>query len=114
MNITKKIEELRKDKGWSVARLARESGIPTVSLRVMLGRKDVNNYSVTALQKIASVLGVSVSEITKTDEEESAKPKLSSGQMQLLKDAIDKTIENFFETDVKKKKAGRKRKYEMD
>jgi len=75
MNITKKIENLRKEKGWSVARLAREANIPTVSLRVMLSRHDSNNYSVTALVKIANVLNITVSELTKTDEEESAKPK---------------------------------------
>ena len=114
MNITNKIEHLRKEKGWSVARLAREANIPTVSLRVMLSRQDSNNYSVTALIKIANVLGVSVSELTKTDEEESAKPKLSSTQMELLKETIEKTIETFFETEIQKKKPGRKRKYNID
>lgn len=112
MNITSKIEHLRKEKGWSVARLAREASIPTVSLRVMLSRPDSNNYSITALSKIANVLHVTVSELTKTDEEESAKPKLSLTQMEQLKETIEKTIESFFETEIKKKKPGRKRKYE--
>lgn len=114
MNITAKIEQLRKEKGWSVARLAREANIPTVSLRVMLSRQDVNNYSVTALIKIANVLGATVSELTKTDEEESAKPKISVNQMEQLKVAMEQTIEEFFETEIKKKKPGRKRKYEVD
>lgn len=64
MNITARIEKLRKEKGWSVAKLAREAEIPTVSLRVMLNRTNVNNYGVDALIKIAEALGTTVSFLT--------------------------------------------------
>jgi len=76
MNITEKIQTLRKQKKWSVARLAREAGIPTVSLRAMLARQDPNAYNVKNLIKIAKALGVSVSYLT-MDEAEDEKPKIS-------------------------------------
>ncbi|PIE86382.1 MAG: hypothetical protein CSA05_00760 [Bacteroidia bacterium] len=99
MNITKKIEALRAEKGWSVAKLARESDIPTVSLRVMLSRDNVNNYNVLALKKIADCLGTTVSELTKEAEEEKVKPQLSKKQMAQLQEIIKNTIENFFENE---------------
>jgi transcriptional regulator with XRE-family HTH domain len=99
MNITQRIEELRKDKGWSVAKLARKAKIPTVSLRVMLSRDDVNNYSVPTLMKLADALEITVSELTREDKEEFIKPKLSRKQMLQLQEAINRTIESFFEND---------------
>ncbi len=96
MNITKKIEELRKRKKWSVARLAREAEIPTVSLRVMLSREDVNNYNIIPLMKIADALGTTVSELTKDNDTIEQIPKLNTEQKQMLKEAINKTVNNFF------------------
>lgn len=96
MNITKKIEELRKRKKWSVARLAREAEIPTVSLRVMLSREDVNNYNIIPLIKIADALGTTVSELTKDNDTIEQIPKLNTEQKQMLKEAINETVNNFF------------------
>lgn len=96
MNITTKIQKLRKEKGWSVARLARETGIPTVSLRVMLSRDDPNNYSIKALRKIAEVLGVTVSYLTLEDNEKD-RPKLTETQRQELVEIINNAIESYFD-----------------
>lgn len=96
MNITTKIQRLRKEKGWSVAKLARETDIPTVSLRVMLSRDDPNNYSIKSLSKLADVLGVTVSYLT-LEENETDKPKLTEIQRRELMDLFNKTIESYFE-----------------
>ena len=97
MNITQKIEKLREKKGWSVARLARETNIPTVSLRVMLKRKEGNNWNTVPLQRIADVLGVSVSYLTSDDEEYYSKPKLTYNQYLQLQEQIDELIQQFFD-----------------
>ncbi|MBR6177106.1 MAG: helix-turn-helix transcriptional regulator [Bacteroidales bacterium] len=96
MNITTKIQRLRKEKGWSVAKLARETDIPTVSLRVMLSREDPNNYSIKSLIKIADVLGVTVSYLT-LEENETDKPKLTEAQRKELMGQFNKTIESYFD-----------------
>lgn len=96
MNITKKIERLRKEKGLSIARLAREADIPTVSLRVMLARENVNNYNVLALIKIAKILDVTVSYLVSEEFEESKKPKLSQKQKAKLEKRLNKAITKFF------------------
>ncbi len=95
MNITAKIQELRKQKKWSVARLAREAGIPTVSLRAMLARKDPNAYNVKNLIKIAKALNVSVSFLTQSGDDD-AKPKLTVQQKQDLLKQFENLLENFF------------------
>jgi len=96
MNVTTKIQKLRKEKGWSVARLARETGIPTVSLRVMLSRDDPNNYSVKALKRLSEVLGVTVAYLT-LEESEKDRPKLTETQRQELLEIINKAIESYFD-----------------
>ena len=95
MNITEKIQKLRKQKKWSVARLAREAGIPTVSLRAMLSRPDPNAYNVKNLIKIAKALGVSVSFLTQEGVEE-AKPKISAEQKEQLIEQFSNLIDKFF------------------
>lgn len=95
MNITEKIDKLRRGKGWSVARLARETNIPTVSLRVMMGREDPNNYNVVTLKKIADVLGVTVSYLTQDDTEKD-KPRLSDIQRKELMDLFDEVVKDYF------------------
>ena len=94
MNITEKIHRLRIEKGWSVARLSRETGIPTVSLRVMLGRDDINNYNVKVLMKIAEVLDTSVSYLTK-EEGEDIVPELTKSQRKELQKIIAKLLRCF-------------------
>ncbi len=98
MNITEKIQSLRKQKKWSVARLAREAGIPTVSLRAMLARQDPNAYNVKNLIKIAKALGVSVSYLTQEDTEDS-KPKISVEQKNQLLEEFGKMIDKFFKVE---------------
>jgi len=93
MNITDKIHKLRIERGWSVARLARETNIPTVSLRVMLSRSDQNGYSIKALSQIGEVLNVPVSYLTQDDEKD-ARPQITEKQkddlMLIIKEAVDK------------------------
>ena len=95
MNITAKIQELRKQKKWSVAKLAREAGIPTVSLRAMLARTDPNAYNVKNLIKIAKALDVSVSYLTESGDDYT-KPKLTVKQKEELMKQINDLIDDFF------------------
>lgn len=95
MNITKKIHDLREERGWSVAKLARQTGIPTVSLRVMLSRDDPNSYNVKSLTKIAKVFGVTVSYLTATEADEKV-ANLSEGQKQELIDVVSQAIKDYF------------------
>lgn len=95
MNITEKIQTLRKEKGWSIARLAKETDMPTVSLRVMLSRDDPNRYTVKNLKKIADALGVTVSYLT-LEEGELESPALTSTQSDELKAVIAAAIDQYF------------------
>lgn len=95
MNITDKIQTLRKEKGWSIARLAKETGMPTVSLRVMLSREDHNRYTVKNLKKIADALGVTVSYLT-LEEGESESPSITITQSDELKKMIAAAIDEYF------------------
>lgn len=98
MNITEKIHILRKEKGWSVAKLARICGIPTVSLRAMLSRQDQNSYNVKTLQRLAKALGVSVSYLT-LDEGESLKPKITAHQKREIIEKFEELLNGFFEVE---------------
>ena len=100
MNISQKVEALRKQKGWSVAQLARETDIPTVSLRVMLKRDNGNNWNTLPLQKIAEVLGVTVSYLTSNEEDNNEKPMLSEEQYAQLQKKLDEAIRMFFRVPV--------------
>lgn len=95
MNITEKIQALRKEKGWSVARLAKECDIPTISLRVMLSRDDPNRYTIKNLKKIADALGVTVSYLT-LEEGEMESPAITSTQSEELKAIIAAAIDQYF------------------
>ena len=90
MNITKKIQELRAEKGWSVAELSRRCNIPTVSLRVMLNRDNQNNYNVKSLIKIADTLGTSVSYLTSENNKDI--PELSEQQQDAISEAVSKVV----------------------
>ena len=95
MNITEKIQALRKEKGWTIARLAKETDMPTVSLRVMLSRDDPNRYTIKNLKKIADALGVTVSYLT-LEEGEMESPALTSTQCAELKAVIAAAIDEYF------------------
>jgi transcriptional regulator with XRE-family HTH domain len=96
MNITEKIHDLRKQKGWSVAKLARVCGIPTVSLRAMLSRDNPNSYNVKTLIKLSKALGVSVSYLT-LDDEETLKIKLTEIQKQELLKKFEEMLDEYFD-----------------
>lgn len=96
MDITEKIHELRKQKGWSVAKLARICGIPTVSLRAMLSRDNPNSYNVKTLIRLSKALGVSVSYLT-LDDEETLKTKLTQIQKHELLIKFDALLEDYFD-----------------
>ncbi len=91
MNITDKIHVLRKDKGWSVAKLARVCGIPTVSLRAMLSRDNPNSYNVKTLMRLSKALGVSVAYLTLEDDE-ALKPKLTIHQKNEIVSMFEKAV----------------------
>ncbi len=105
MNITEKIHELRKQKAWSVAKLARVCGIPTVSLRAMLSRENPNSYNVKTLIRLSKALGVSVSYLT-LDDEETLKTKLTQIQKNELLSKFGDLLEDYFDIEKEENMAG--------
>ncbi|MBN2662113.1 MAG: helix-turn-helix transcriptional regulator [Bacteroidales bacterium] len=99
MNITDKIHVLRKEKGWSVAKLARVCGIPTVSLRAMLSRDNPNSYNVKTLIKLSKALGVSVSYLT-LDDEETLRTKLTTHQKSELLGKFEGLLGDYFDIEA--------------
>ena len=102
MEITAKIHSLRELKGWSVAKLARECGIPTVSLRAMLSRKNPNSYNVKTLIRLAKSLGVSVSYLTLEDGE-TLRTKITPFQKGELVNKFDELLSNYFDVEKQEK-----------
>ncbi len=68
MNVLKKINKLRLEKGWSVYRLSVESGVPQSTITNMFNRETLP--SITTLESICAALGITMSEFFKEDEME--------------------------------------------
>ena len=66
MNVLKKINKMRIDRGWSVYRLSMESGIPQSTLTNMFNRETLP--SITTLECICHAFGVTMSEFFREDE----------------------------------------------
>ena len=60
MNVLKKINKLRLDRGWSVYRLSVESGISQSTLTNMFNRETLP--SITTLECLCNAFGITVSE----------------------------------------------------
>lgn len=60
MNILKKINKMRIDRGWSIYRLSVESGIPQSTLTNMFNRETLP--SITTLECICSAFGITMAE----------------------------------------------------
>ena len=58
----KKLKELRKQKGWSQERLAREANISYHTL-IKLEQKNIKNPKIETVIKLADALGVSLDEL---------------------------------------------------
>lgn len=75
MNILKKINKMRIDRGWSVYRLSVESGVSQSTITNMFNRETLP--SITTLESICTAFGVTMSEFfteenfnTEPDDEE--------------------------------------------
>ncbi len=68
MNVLEKINHLRKEKGWSVYKLAEESGLTQSTLSNMFARK--SNPSISTLSQICEGLKISMKDFF--DEEASS------------------------------------------
>jgi DNA-binding Xre family transcriptional regulator len=93
--VTDKLLLILKEKGYSVARLARETGIPEVSLWAMIKREDGDSWNVKTLKKICQVLDISVINLI----DEQSKEKLSKEEREKLKNELGKAIDDFFRND---------------
>lgn len=69
MNVLKKINKLRLEKGWSVYRLSVESGLPQSTITNMFNRETLP--SIATLESICAALGITVSEFFREDGAES-------------------------------------------
>lgn len=80
MDILKKIEELKDQKGWSIYKLSMEAGITTSTLTNMFARKTLP--SITTLTALCEALGTTLAQFFA--EEDSAEV-LSREEKELLK-----------------------------
>lgn len=60
-NITR-IEEFRTDKGWTRAELARQSGVPAITLEKW-EKRERKHWSVLQLKKVADALEVEIEDL---------------------------------------------------
>ena len=67
MNTSDKIKQLLNERGWSVYRLAQESGISQSTLSNMFIRK--NDPSIGTLDEICKAFGITLSQFFANDEE---------------------------------------------
>lgn len=79
MDILRKINKMRLDRGWSVYRLSVESDIPQSTLTNMFNRETLP--SITTLSSICNAFGISLSEFFADNE---APSKYNSQETELL------------------------------
>ena len=65
MNVLKKINKLRLEKGWSVYRLSVESGVPQSTITNMFNRETLP--SIATLESLCEALGITMSDFFKED-----------------------------------------------
>ena len=65
MNVLKKINKLRLEKGWSVYRLSVESGVPQSTITNMFNRETLP--SIATLESLCGALGITMSDFFKED-----------------------------------------------
>ena len=70
MNILRKINKIRLDRGWSVYRLSVESGISQSTLTNMFNRETLP--SITTLECLCNAFGITMSEFFREEYEENA------------------------------------------
>ena len=68
MDVLKKIEKLRKEKGWSINYLAMESGLTQSTLNNLYTRK--TEPKISTLRAICGAFGITLSEFFKEEEQE--------------------------------------------
>ena len=68
MEVLEKIEELRKEKGWSINFLAMESGLTQSTLNNLYSRK--TEPKISTLRAICGAFGITLSDFFKNDENE--------------------------------------------
>ncbi len=78
MNVLKKINKLRIERGWSVYRLSVESGITQSTLTNMFNRE--TQPSISTLEALCAAFGISMAEFFSEDGESS----LSAEELELL------------------------------
>jgi len=67
MNVLKRINELRIDRGWSIYRLAIEAELPQSTIINMFNRETLP--SITTLESICRAFGITLSEFFDTENE---------------------------------------------
>jgi transcriptional regulator with XRE-family HTH domain len=80
MDILQQITKLRKERGWSSYRLAKEAGIPQSTLSNLYQR--ANSPTVSTLEAICHAFGISLAQFFSSTEENSV---LTHDQKELLK-----------------------------
>lgn len=82
MNILKKINKIRLERGWSVYRLSIESGIPQSTITNMFNRETLP--SITTLECLCHAFGITMSDFFKEESNDKQKTDLDSELLNLF------------------------------
>ena len=92
MDALEKIDKLRKDKNWSVYKLAEESGISQSTIANMFSRQTQPSFS--TLQEICKAFGITLSEFLDENNNMSDKELILIGNYRKLSKRDKEIIEN--------------------
>ena len=87
MNVLKKINKMRLDRGWSVYRLSVESGVSQSTLTNMFNRETLP--SITTLECLCNAFGITMSNFFEEDVEENDKNNMEKELIELFKKLSD-------------------------
>lgn len=82
MDILKKIQEMQKDRQWSVYKLSKESGLTQSTLSNMFSRQTIP--SIATLQAICDAYGISLGDFFGNQGDDKAFSSLSSDEKDLI------------------------------
>lgn len=101
MDVLKRIEELRNERGWSIYKLAEESGLTQSTIANMFSRKTMP--SISTLTQLCEAFNISLSQFFNSDsnvfsDEEfsiiSKYKKLNSKEKQIINTLLDSIIKS--------------------
>ena len=90
MDVLRKIEQLRKERGWSVNYLAMEAGLTQSTLNNLYARR--SEPKIVTLKAICSAFGITLSDFFREDETDDSKELTIEGKFKRLSENEKKVV----------------------